>query len=121
MNDLKTVVRHLLGHENDGQARAHPLDFVVAITHNHPDHIGENGRMSDRTIYYTADGTALVPISVAVCARRVRVFRPAQCERSPGVIQINNLIGARPPAADIVPWPEQRPGYVHMLPRFLAG
>jgi glyoxylase-like metal-dependent hydrolase (beta-lactamase superfamily II) len=52
VNDLKTVVRYLLGHENDGQPRAHPLDFVVAITHNHPDHIGENKRMSDRTIYY---------------------------------------------------------------------
>jgi glyoxylase-like metal-dependent hydrolase (beta-lactamase superfamily II) len=52
VNDLKTVVRYLLGHENDGQARARPLDFVVAITHNHPDHIGENARMSDRTIYY---------------------------------------------------------------------
>jgi len=52
VNDLKTVVRYLLGHENDGQSRAHPLDFVVAITHNHPDHIGENARMSDRTIYY---------------------------------------------------------------------
>jgi glyoxylase-like metal-dependent hydrolase (beta-lactamase superfamily II) len=52
VNDLKTVVRYLLGHENDGQPRARPLDFVVAITHNHPDHIGENGRMSDRTIYY---------------------------------------------------------------------
>lgn len=52
VNDLKTVVRYLLSHENDGQPRAHPLDFVVAITHNHPDHIGENGRMSDRTIYY---------------------------------------------------------------------
>ena len=52
VNDLKTVVRYLLGHENDGQPRAHPLDFVVAITHNHPDHIGENRRMSDRTIYY---------------------------------------------------------------------
>jgi len=52
VNDLKTVVRYLLGHENDGQPRAHPLDFVVANTHNHPDHIGENGRMSDRTIYY---------------------------------------------------------------------
>ncbi len=52
VNDLKTVVRYLLAHENDGQPRAHPLDFVVAITHNHPDHIGENGRMSDRTIYY---------------------------------------------------------------------
>jgi glyoxylase-like metal-dependent hydrolase (beta-lactamase superfamily II) len=52
VNDLKTVVRYLLGHENDGQPCARPLDFVVAITHNHPDHIGENGRMSDRTIYY---------------------------------------------------------------------
>jgi glyoxylase-like metal-dependent hydrolase (beta-lactamase superfamily II) len=52
VDDLKTVVRYLLSHENDGQPRAHPLDFVVAITHNHPDHIGENGRMSDRTIYY---------------------------------------------------------------------
>jgi glyoxylase-like metal-dependent hydrolase (beta-lactamase superfamily II) len=52
VNDLKTVVRYLLGHENDGKPRAHPLDFVVAITHNHPDHIGENKRMSDRTIYY---------------------------------------------------------------------
>lgn len=52
VNDLKTVVRSLLAHENDGKPRAHPLDFVVAITHNHPDHIGENKRMSDRTIYY---------------------------------------------------------------------
>ncbi len=52
VDDLKTVVRYLLSHENDGQARAHPLDFLVAITHNHPDHIGENARMSDRTIYY---------------------------------------------------------------------
>ncbi len=52
VNDLKTVVRHLLSHENNGTPRAHPLDFVVAITHNHPDHIGENKRMSDRTIYY---------------------------------------------------------------------
>lgn len=52
VNDLKTVVRYLLGHESGGQPRTHPLDFVVAITHNHPDHIGENGRMSDRTIYY---------------------------------------------------------------------
>ena len=52
VNDLKSVVRQLLGHENDGRPRAHPLNFVVAITHNHQDHIGENGRMSDRTIYY---------------------------------------------------------------------
>ena len=52
VNDLKTVVRYLLAHDDDGQTRAHPLDFVIAITHNHPDHIGENARMSDRTIYY---------------------------------------------------------------------
>ncbi|MEO8658493.1 MAG: MBL fold metallo-hydrolase [Bryobacteraceae bacterium] len=52
VNDLKTVARYLLSHQNDGQPKAQPLDFVVAITHNHPDHIGENGRMSDRTIYY---------------------------------------------------------------------
>jgi hypothetical protein len=52
VNDLKTVVRYLLAHESDGSPRARPLDFVVTITHNHPDHIGENGRMSDRTIYY---------------------------------------------------------------------
>jgi glyoxylase-like metal-dependent hydrolase (beta-lactamase superfamily II) len=52
VNDLKTVVQYLLGHESDGRVRAHPLPFVVAITHNHPDHIGENARMSDRTIYY---------------------------------------------------------------------
>ena len=52
VNDLNTVVRYLLGHENDGKPRTHPLDFVVAITHNHPDHIGENKRMSDRAVYY---------------------------------------------------------------------
>lgn len=51
-NDLKTVVKYLLGHENDGSPKGHPLDFVVAITHSHPDHIGENELMSDRTIYY---------------------------------------------------------------------
>jgi len=62
VNDLKTVVRYLLGHENNGEARIHPLDFVVAITHNHPDHIGENGRMSDRAIYYPdLDWPASVP------------------------------------------------------------
>jgi len=52
VNDLKTVVKYLLGHDNDGKARTHPLDFVVANTHNHGDHIGENARMSDRTVYY---------------------------------------------------------------------
>jgi glyoxylase-like metal-dependent hydrolase (beta-lactamase superfamily II) len=50
--DLKTVVRHLLGHENDGRVRARPLDFVVANTHSHGDHTGKNGLMSDRTIYF---------------------------------------------------------------------
>jgi glyoxylase-like metal-dependent hydrolase (beta-lactamase superfamily II) len=52
VNDLKTVVRQLLGHTNDGQVIAKPIDFVVANTHNHPDHIGENHRMADRTVYY---------------------------------------------------------------------
>jgi glyoxylase-like metal-dependent hydrolase (beta-lactamase superfamily II) len=52
VNDLKTVVRHLLGHENDGSPRARPLDFVVANTHSHSDHTGENVLMSDRTVYY---------------------------------------------------------------------
>ncbi len=52
VNDLKTVVRHLLGHENDGRVRARPLDFVVANTHSHGDHVGENRQMSDRTVYY---------------------------------------------------------------------
>ena len=51
-NDLKTLVRFLLAHENDGSVRAHPLDFVVANTHSHGDHIGENSLMSDRTVYY---------------------------------------------------------------------
>ena len=52
VNDLKTVVRYLLAHDNTGKSKAKPLDFVVANTHNHPDHIGENARMSDRTVYY---------------------------------------------------------------------
>lgn len=52
VNDLKSVVRHLLGHENDGGIRTKPLDFVVANTHDHPDHIGENAQMADRTVYY---------------------------------------------------------------------
>ncbi len=52
VNDLKTVVKYLLGHDDDGKARTRPLDFVVANTHNHGDHIGENWRMSDRTVYY---------------------------------------------------------------------
>jgi glyoxylase-like metal-dependent hydrolase (beta-lactamase superfamily II) len=52
VDDLKTVVRYLLAHENNGDARVNPRDFVVANTHNHGDHIGENVLMSDRTIYY---------------------------------------------------------------------
>lgn len=51
-NDLKTVVRHLLSHDNDGAVRAHALDFVVANTHSHGDHTGKNSLMSDRTVYY---------------------------------------------------------------------
>lgn len=51
-NDLKTVVRHLLGHNNDGSARPNPVDFVVSNTHSHGDHTGKNSQMSDRTVYY---------------------------------------------------------------------
>jgi hydroxyacylglutathione hydrolase len=51
-NDLKTVVRHLLGHNNDGAVRPSPVDFVVSNTHSHGDHTGKNATMSDRTVYY---------------------------------------------------------------------
>ena len=52
-NDLKTVVRHLLGRENDGTTpRRSPVDFVVANTHSHGDHTGKNSTMTDRTLYY---------------------------------------------------------------------
>jgi glyoxylase-like metal-dependent hydrolase (beta-lactamase superfamily II) len=51
-NDLKTVVRHLLGHNNDGTPRANPVDFVVCNTHGHGDHTGKNSQMSDRTVYF---------------------------------------------------------------------
>ena len=51
-NDLKTVVRHLLGHDNEGGAKGNSVDFVVAITHSHGDHTGKNAEMSDRTIYF---------------------------------------------------------------------
>lgn len=51
-NDLKTVVRHLLSHNNDGSPRANPVDFVVCNTHSHGDHTGKNAQMSDRTVYY---------------------------------------------------------------------
>jgi len=51
-NDLKTVVRHLLGHSNDGTVRSNPVDFVVSNTHSHGDHTGKNSSMTDRTVYY---------------------------------------------------------------------
>lgn len=52
VNDLKTLVRHLLAHRDDGSPKPDPLDFVVANTHSHGDHTGENARMADRTVYY---------------------------------------------------------------------
>lgn len=52
VNDLKTVVRHLLARESDGSPKAKPLDFVVANTHSHGDHTGQNFRMWDRPLYY---------------------------------------------------------------------
>ena len=51
-NDLKTVVRYLLAHNDDGTARANPVDFVVSITHGHGDHTGKVGQMTDRAVYY---------------------------------------------------------------------
>ena len=50
--DLKSVVRHLLGRQNDGSVKAQPVDFVVANTHSHGDHTGKNRLMTDRTVYY---------------------------------------------------------------------
>ncbi len=50
--DLKSVVRYLLGHDNDGSGKSNPVDFVVANTHSHGDHTGKNSAMSDRTLYY---------------------------------------------------------------------
>jgi len=52
VNDLKTVVRYLLGHNNDGSVKDNPVDFVVAISHGHGDHTGKNSQMSDRTVYF---------------------------------------------------------------------
>ncbi len=51
-NDLKTLVRHLLGHNNSGAAKSDPVDFVVAISHGHGDHTGKISQMSDRTVYF---------------------------------------------------------------------
>ncbi|TMR93131.1 hypothetical protein [Nonomuraea basaltis] len=45
-NDLKTVVRYLLGHEDDGTERSHAVDFDVAITHHHGDHTGKVSQIS---------------------------------------------------------------------------
>lgn len=52
VNDLKTVVRHILARESDGSQKVKPLDFVVANTHSHGDHTGQNFRMWDRPFYY---------------------------------------------------------------------
>jgi glyoxylase-like metal-dependent hydrolase (beta-lactamase superfamily II) len=51
-NDLTTIVRHLLGHNNDGSPKKNPVDFVVAISHGHGDHVGKNAQMADRTVYF---------------------------------------------------------------------
>ena len=51
-SDLKAVVAHLLGHQDDGSPRADPVDFDVANTHRHGDHTGKNAQMDDRTVYY---------------------------------------------------------------------
>jgi glyoxylase-like metal-dependent hydrolase (beta-lactamase superfamily II) len=51
-NDLKTIVRFLLGHNNEGGVKANPVDFVVAISHGHGDHTGKNSQMNDRTLYF---------------------------------------------------------------------
>lgn len=62
VNDLKTIVRYLLAHESNGALKAKPLDFVVANTHSHGDHIGQNFRMWDRPLYYMdLDWPALAP------------------------------------------------------------
>src|SRR4051794_29390379 len=50
--DLVTVVKQLLGHDNTGAVKPNPVDFVVANTHNHGDHIGKNAAVAPRTIYY---------------------------------------------------------------------
>ncbi len=62
VNDLKTVVRYILARESDGSPKAKPLDFVVANTHSHGDHTGQNFRMWDRPFYYMdLDWPALAP------------------------------------------------------------
>src|SRR3954447_9880729 len=50
--DLVTVVKQLLGHNNDGSVKGNPVDFEVAITHNHGDHTGKAAAMAPRTVYF---------------------------------------------------------------------
>ena len=47
-----TVVKQLLGHDNAGAVKPNPVDFVVAITHNHGDHTGKAAAMAPRTVYF---------------------------------------------------------------------
>jgi len=42
----------LLGHNNDGSVKANPVDFEVAITHNHGDHTGKAAAMAPRKVYF---------------------------------------------------------------------
>jgi glyoxylase-like metal-dependent hydrolase (beta-lactamase superfamily II) len=51
-NDLKTLVRHLLAHDDTGAAKTPAVDFVVAISHAHGDHMGKLAQMNDRTVYF---------------------------------------------------------------------
>src|SRR4051795_9540869 len=50
--DLVTVVKQLLGHNNDGSVKGNPVDFEVAITHNHGDHTGKAVAMAPRRVYF---------------------------------------------------------------------
>ncbi len=60
--DLVTVVKRLLGTNNDGTPKPSPVDFVVAITHVHGDHTGKNAALAPRTIYFpSADWPANAP------------------------------------------------------------
>jgi glyoxylase-like metal-dependent hydrolase (beta-lactamase superfamily II) len=50
--DLVTVAKQLLGHDNTGAVKANPVDFEVAITHNHGDHTGKAVAMAPRKVYF---------------------------------------------------------------------
>ena len=50
--DLVTVAKQLLGHDNTGAVKPNPVDFEVAITHNHGDHTGKAVAMAPRTVYF---------------------------------------------------------------------